>query len=698
MRYLVIFVMNMYRNSFMPKLLFIFFIFSCARYYAQETDSLYILTFPVTRDSLMTSSDTVGVIVDTAMVEKADSAAVKIDSLIPIYYSTQIDSAVFSLAYSSANLEMTEYRNTADWFNYFPGAYYRDPGYFGQPGEVLLYGSGWGESGYYADGLLLNNRFNNSFILNEFLSESADSVEIAPLPRGFLYGTTNNSAAVNFITKDFISKEPYSRIRFYQAPNEEGFIDAQFNAYIYKKLNLFAEIENNSIDEFLENTWFGQWKAAVKLKYYQSNSLNIIGRYNYLKSNARLFGGINSQELIGEDFVISNDIQSAPVRYPLRYMKNTAHTFSLSFLMKHSSNIKGELTGYYMSRLAEHRNNESDTSRIYGVYRDNESDVYGAKLKERFASDNLQAGFEAAYERAEIKAASYSKGKTSTLSASADAGISIMNNLLHPSVFGKILRTREKTYTGFGADVTADIRKSFRLYAGASLFQKPLDEYERLFSGFNSSPDDRQNTNLQAGGTYKSGVFSAGASVFIRKINNNLMPAFRNDTLYSYSAIEKETITGANLNLKLKLWKFFIEGSGNLYDSDFDGNFLPDYNGFGSLYFQGILFDNALDLKTGFNITYSLGQKYFYYNYESGRASNLVVTDVPSFEMVTNTENIYFDENAFKLDLFLIGKIQKRAILYFIFENILNRNIFIIPEYPLQSGGIRLGFAWELFN
>lgn len=681
----------------MAKFLFIFFVLSCAGIFGQETDSVYIRTAPVTGDSLMTTSDTLGVITDTAQIAAADSLKTKIDSLIPIYKQTIIDSSVFSYSYSGSALNMSEYRNAADWFNYFPNSSYRDPGYLGQPGEVLLYGAGWGETGWYNDGILLNNRYSNSFILNELLSESVDSVEISPLPRGFLYGTTNNSAAINFITKDFISKEPYSRIRFYQGPNEEGFIDAQFNARIHKRFNLFAEIENNSIDEFLDNTWFGQWKAAVKLKYYHSNSLNIIGKYDYQNSNTRLFGGINSQEIAG-GLAVANDIQSAPVKYPLRYVKNTAHTFSLSFLMKHSPDLNGELTAYYLSRIAEHRDNETDTIRSNWILRDNEYDAYGAKLKERFTSDFLQAGIEAAYERLENKPAFFTEGKSSTMALSADAGINLFNNMLHPSLFGKILRTYDKTYIGFGADVTADFNKSFKLYAGSSIYQKPLDEYERIFSGYNFSPADRENMSLQAGGSYVSDHISAGASVYIRKINNKLIPAFRNDTLYNFSLTKEEKITGANINIKLRLWRIFIEASANLYDSDNSASFLPDYNGYSSLYFQDILFNKALDLKTGVNFTYSLGQKYYYYNYEYNRATNYAVSNNSSLELITNTGNIYFDKDAVKLDLFLIGKIQERAILYFIYENLLDENIFIVPEYPLQSGGIRLGFAWELFN
>ena len=43
-----------------------------------------------------------------------------------------------------------------------------------------------------------------------------DSIEILPLPRGFLYGPDNYIAAVNFIEKDFLTPVPYTRIKYYE--------------------------------------------------------------------------------------------------------------------------------------------------------------------------------------------------------------------------------------------------------------------------------------------------------------------------------------------------------------------------------------------------------------------------------------------------------------------------------------------------
>jgi hypothetical protein len=123
------------------------------------------------------------------------------------------------------NFYFSDYRYTADIFtNYLP-AYKRSLGFVGQPEELSIYGFGFNSISYFENGILLNHRIKNSYNLNLFQNEDIDSIEVIPLTRGFLYGIFNNSVSVNFITKDFIPEEPYTRIKYIEGPYGEGFID-----------------------------------------------------------------------------------------------------------------------------------------------------------------------------------------------------------------------------------------------------------------------------------------------------------------------------------------------------------------------------------------------------------------------------------------------------------------------------------------
>jgi hypothetical protein len=102
---------------------------------------------------------------------------------------------------------------------------------------------------------------------------------------------------------------------------------------------------------------------------------------------------------------------------------------------------------------------------------------------------------------------------------------------------------------------------------------------------------------------------------------------------------------------------------------------VPEFQTQTGLYYTSILFKSNLDLKTGF-VFYYTGTNNVYTN-EHG------VTEVPS---------------SYKLDFTLAGEIQKTAIVYFLWQNLLQNDYYITPYYPMPPSNIRFGFAWELFN
>ena len=54
--------------------------------------------------------------------------------------------------------------------------------------------------------------------------------------------------------------------------------------------------------------------------------------------------------------------------------------------------------------------------------------------------------------------------------------------------------------------------------------------------------------------------------------------------------------------------------------------------------------------------------------------------------------------SSYKVDFTLVGEIQKVAIVYFTFENLLDNKYYITPYYPMPERNFRFGVAWELLN
>ena len=103
---------------------------------------------------------------------------------------------------------------------------------------------------------------------------------------------------------------------------------------------------------------------------------------------------------------------------------------------------------------------------------------------------------------------------------------------------------------------------------------------------------------------------------------------------------------------------------------------VPEFQSINGIYLNDYFFDDNLWLKAGFIFTYT-GQTNVYSDVWRG-----VINVDPSN----------------KIDFSAAGEIQKVAIVYFIWENLLNNEYFITPYYPMPSRSIRFGLSWELFN
>jgi outer membrane cobalamin receptor len=51
-----------------------------------------------------------------------------------------------------------------------------------------------------------------------------------------------------------------------------------------------------------------------------------------------------------------------------------------------------------------------------------------------------------------------------------------------------------------------------------------------------------------------------------------------------------------------------------------------------------------------------------------------------------------------QIDLFIAGTIQESATIYFVFENLLDEQYYIIPYYPMYPMGLRFGISWEFLD
>lgn len=639
------------------------------------------------------------------------ASAPKKELLEPIHFQKLMIENSASTVYTRNNLGELDYRYAGDWFRNFPFGFMRDLGTIGQPNEVLLYGQGFGNAAFLSNGISINNRLTNSFDLNLFQSESIGSLEIIPLPLGFLFASQNNSVSVNLIPRIPNINKPYSRIKFYQAPNTEGLIDGTFSIMPYHKLNTYFEITNQSTYGAFSNTDLSNWRATARADYLLSNSMNIIANYRYFKSIVQLNGGVDINA-IGNNYPNSPinsvlyDQRLAPVSYSNRYQKVAGHDFSLNLLGNFFNDLYTDATLYYQTNLTEFRQNEGAANFQNGaavIVDNNESEVFGANLRQDFRNDlfNITA-------LANVEHVNYSSPLLSNdinrdyASIGGIASMNIFDRSFQPLVFAKYLRSGGNDYLGAGTSVSIDIENSIRLFGAVSSVEKPYDIFEEQFVLPGIVLNKQKITSLELSAEYADKFVNARLGFFHQSSANSLISAaLKEDSAKTgraiYFDVKDVSLQGINLNLNFKIWKFLFSTNSSLYFNDQNrlDYKMPKFSSSGGVYYIDTLFNRNLKLRTGINY-YSVGDQYYTsIDFEKSIVSNYIYD--PSTHAASLISNSQITPS-FQIDFFLAGHIQKSAIIYFVWENLLNANYFISPYYPKQSRGLRLGVAWEFLD
>lgn len=605
----------------------------------------------------------------------SDSIAVaRPDSIAPINAAILSDK---SFLVTNKEISRLEYRYTGDYLRLFSFNFIKDLGFPGQPNETFLYGVGNSAVSYLMDGISYNQRQDNSLNLNLIQSEDIDSIEVLPLPRGFLYGAYNNPVSVNFITKDFLPLQPYSRIRYYQGSNRESLIDGLFNIRVTKKIITSFELTNRIVDSTYANTEYSIWQGKVKLKYLLSNSVNLIASYNFNNYKAGYSGGVDVDSIKS----VTSDVESvlydynrAPVVYPNGELKTKTNLARLRILAEPFDwlNIDGSVF-YYLNKFEQNAINRLST----------EGETYGLNLFNNAKYKWLSLKFNIDYEKRNVNSKrtfvnspeDWQNGEVvkdysaDIFSVAFIASADLINGAFVPSVYYKTSSynlnfsqplTAEEKYNsqGVGLDLNVKTNLNIDFYAGASVF-KPY------------KVEDFDYSLLEVGVRYKNDFIFSGLKYFINEYSYGF---YTGGMFFDY--ISYGDLSGVGIDLKLNYWKLLLESFSSFYSNANNKlSSVPDFQTQTGLYFKSKLFNDNLDLKTGF-LFYYVGKNNVYTN-EHG------FLEVPS---------------SYKLDFTLAGEIQKTAIVYFLWQNLFENEYYLTPYYPMPTRNIRFGIAWELFN
>jgi len=287
----------------------------------------------------------------------------------------------------------------------------------------------------------------------------------------------------------------------------------------------------------------------------------------------------------------------------------------------------------------------------------------------------------------------------STLSVAGIASLKLFDNAIRPNVFAKYLVFDEENFVGFGSDITLAFTESINLYGGISGFAKP---YSLLVKELVESDNRSSKFYILEGGLHYSKDWLNLRFGFTSIKEDNKPFAIGSATVDTAGAnmvgdfmLKNVNKTSINLSANLSIWKILFSTNASYYLSNNEYNLnTPDFTLSGGVYFKDILFEEALNLKAGLSY-YLYGNRYMsLYDFQSSLSYRHMYNNEGS--IVPLSDELYSPD--FRLDFFAAGTIQKSATLYFTFENILGKQYYIVPYYPMPGQTVRFGVSWEFSN
>ena len=422
-----------------------------------------------------------------------------------------------------------------------------------------------------------------------------------------MHGFENNPATIIIQSNDTLRSKPFSRIRYYQASNDEGFIDASFSARVLSKLMLGFRITNNSIEENYDNTEFGSWKANIKGIYKLSDSLFVSMNFYHLKLNTSLNGGVDIESIVNSTSTLTGDIFTAQSPVVHSDMKSTTTLNNIS------TSIYGNILplGYSTASIFYNHNNRifkrSTTDSVNINYKDL-YDLLGAKIDHSIKLGNLTTNISAGYEQIQFNNESIDNNKKySNYYSSLIGSYNLLNGMIKPTLFGKLSEYYSQNNNGIGFDIGFIPYESTKLLIGMSNFNKPLSIIESEYL----PNDKKQNySTIFASMEFNTNFTNSSASYFSIESSNTPIPVFNSsdvtnsNTKIIFTDRENTSIKGLNLNSNLKFWKILTIVNFNYYWENKDSKFSNDskYSLTTGLYYVDTLYNSNLDLKTGITL------------------------------------------------------------------------------------------------
>jgi len=608
----------------------------------------------------------------------------------------EIDS---SSEFHSSQLLWTDARYFGNLLWKFPGFFLRDLGEPGKPGQFNAWGVDWRGVAILMDGRPMNDPITGTYNLYDIPMEFIEQAEDFSGISSFGESWNAPGGTLNFVTHQYNTLRPITKIRYVQSPNNDLMTDGLFTQNVIRGLNLMFGFQRRVSDGRFKGAIVDNWNVRTRLRYNFSDRLNIALTDFYTKDINGLNGGIDTVNSSN----VFDDV-GAFVNNPNAQETVSRRDASLLAIAKpfDDSSIVTQVNVYYTHLLREYTNPGSELAPL-SISDSHYAELSGFRVQQSFHSGFHETEVGLQYEHSQYASNGlYDSTAQTETASSAKRNISsaFLSSTLHPldvldvNVSGRYDTYNDESAPSFGAGlkispvsfvgVFGDFGQTYRF----PTFQESSWTDSTIVRPF---PIKKEKHTMYRAGVefYLAHEALVSVSAFDRHVDDAIV--FRSALTGSGSPavrilnIPNARTQGVTGSLIANIGPFTLEATllcTKCTEQDTADPLTPNFLATGELTYRNKFFKDALDLKVGARFRGMNNHRGLTFNPRLMIYSENSSGDVPPWS---------------RLDLFAVLKIGD-AYITLTYENLLNASYYITPVYPMPDRTFRFGVNWAFLD
>lgn len=568
-----------------------------------------------------------------------------------------------------------------------PGVFLREFGEPGQPVHASKFGVDLRGISLQLDGRPLNDPVTGGYNLYDIPIEYLNEIESFDGSEALSLETQSAGEAINFVSHQYNSARPMTKLRFFQGPYNHILSDGIFAQNIARGLNAMFGFQRHVTDGRFPNSPYDSWNLRLRLRYNASEQLNVWASDMYTKSMIGLNGGVNpaqSQSLFDEVTARVRDLTS----YQIASRHDLTAGVAGKFLA--DSSLLTRVTAYYSSIDHEYSIG-SGTGEPPSFSNFGSSSFGGFKAAQRIDLGPGMIDLGGVIEKRHVGKDQYLDERSENY-ASVNAAIALNLSELVQGRFAsryEMLRGDNALSWGLHLEshitpwliVWGDQSRSYRFPTIQELFW--TDSTVTRFGSIGKESHDLLQIGVKATGR----TLDASLAFFRKRIENEIvfLPRTAQDLAYPVFTVSSisnpEDYAGLTGDVRFRVWQFELAGNvtfTNTQGTGTNATIIPKFTSFGELAYRNQFNGDELDLKAAVRLQVVSHNRGLAFIPGLGVFGGQGYAEMPAFT---------------KLDFYLVARLGD-AYLTLEWENPLNVNAMTIPYYPLLDRNIKLGVNW----